>query len=76
MSKKSYNIQFGFGVILLICHFLMWLIPGILLGMGNPKNYYFISIFPLWFILSAFGTFFVVISMIIIFVFFFRKDIQ
>lgn len=68
------NIELIFGIILIIVHAIVWFLPAYFLGANKVNNYNFLSLFPMWFVYSSFGSFIVVISLIIIFITLSKSD--
>jgi len=68
------NIDLIFGVILIIVHAVIWFLPAYSLGDTKVNSYKFLSLFPMWFVYSAFGSFSVVIILIITFILLRRLD--
>lgn len=61
------NTELFFGILLIISQATIWFVPAYVLGRKSVEDYYFISIFPNWFVLSAFGSIGTVVLLMIIF---------
>lgn len=66
------NIELLFGIIIIITHASIWFVPAYYVRNLDIKEYKFLSLFPMWFVYSSLGSFFVVVCLIIIYIIFIK----
>lgn len=74
-NNKSFikrNIELLFGIMLITTHASVWFIPAYNIRNLSITQYKFLSLFPMWFVYSSFGSFFIVVCLIIIYIIFIK----